>query len=160
MLDVLVELEGQFGGDDPEAREVGFFWKMEELELERGQAPVVFESANLKKRSRIGMDNELMLLAPLSALIGVMSVCLGIIVIGLTLLYCCHQDLANLKEAKKALEDKVEELKGKLEHMAVAKIQSETERVLLQYYALERGGLIRRRVRSSSDVSIGGGLAG
>ena len=40
--DVLVELEFKFGRDDPEAREAGFFLEMQELELERGQAPVVF----------------------------------------------------------------------------------------------------------------------
>ena len=61
------------------------------------------------------------------------------------------------REERKALEDKVEELKAKLERMALAKIQSETERVLLQYYAMERGGFLRRRIKSSSDI---GGLAG
>lgn len=72
------------------------------------------------------------------------------------LLYC-----SQVKEEKKALEAKLEELKAKLEHMALAKIQSETERVLLQYYAMERGGgLLRRRIKSSSDVSAASGLAG
>ena len=115
------------------------------------------------------MDKEFVFLAPLSALIGIIFdpilACAGIMMV-LTLsalLYC-----SPAKEEKKALEDKVqtleaklEELKAKLEHMALAKIQSETERVLLQYYAMERGGgLLRRRIKSSSDVSAASGLVG
>ena len=117
--------------------------------------------SRLEKRGII-MDKEFVFLAPLSALIGIIFdpilACAGIMmVLTLSALLYCSQ----AKEEKKALEAKLEELKAKLEHMALAKIQSETERVLLQYYAMERGGgLLRRRIKSSSDVSAASGLAG
>lgn len=129
------------------------------------------------------MDKEFLFLAPLSALIGMIVAdpalaCATASLTLLILLYCRQDDalalareerkaleqareerkaLKQAREERKALEDKVEELKAKLEHMALAKIQSETERVLLQYYAMERGGFLRRRIKSSSDI---GGLAG
>lgn len=119
------------------------------------------------------MDKEFVFLAPLSALIGMIVAdpslaCATASLTLLILLYCRQDDalalareerkaLEQAREERKALEDKVEELKAKLEHMALAKIQSETERVLLQYYAMERGGFLRRRIKSSSDI---GGLAG
>lgn len=40
VLDVTEGPEGELGRDDPEARELRFFLEVEELELERGQAPV------------------------------------------------------------------------------------------------------------------------
>lgn len=79
-------------------------------------------------------------------------VCVGLTLIHFVLRGKNMDELEVAQAQNKALQEKLEEQKTKLEHMAIARVQGETERVLIQYYALDRGEIRRRRIRSLSDA--------